>query len=122
MIEQAHVGRLSLKAITLKQANTLKDASACLTSPPPKIRLPALIERKHPFPAVFGSDPAIVGLDFTYRLFPVFAASDNSAPRRFLYAARSDITNLPDEGANQLINSPRLISLVRPRRRQIACA
>jgi hypothetical protein len=85
-------------------------ASAYHTSPPPKIWLPPLVEREHPFPAVFGSDPAIVGLDFTYRLSARYSPPAPTA-RRSLYAARSDITDLPDDGGQiSLINSPRLIS------------
>src|SRR5437763_13509698 len=40
------------------------------SSPPPKQRLPALVKRAHAFPAVFGSDQAIVGLDLECEAVP----------------------------------------------------
>src|SRR5271167_4094481 len=38
--------------------------------PPPKHRLPPLIEREHAFPAIFGSDQAIVSLDLERQPIP----------------------------------------------------
>ena len=40
------------------------------TLPSPKDRLSALIERQHPFPAVFGGDQAIVSLDLERQAVP----------------------------------------------------
>src|SRR5207302_5314863 len=51
---------------------------------PPKHRLPALIEREHAFPAVFGSDQAIVGLDLECE----------AVPHRHLQAAMNGLLGL----------------------------